>query len=103
MAQQVKRQTNDNRLELRSLELLPRSQIGGRTFDDVVHGQFEAVSDASKIERFLASSLLPLLIGSHLDVRHTRHDGEVIGYPVHHVHVRLEEREILYEDPVDRI
>ena len=36
-------------------------------------------------------------------MRHARHDGEVIGYPVHHVNVGLEEREILYEDPVDRI
>jgi hypothetical protein len=44
-----------HRLELRSLELLPTSQIGGRTFNDVAHGRFETVSDASRVELFLAS------------------------------------------------
>jgi hypothetical protein len=37
-----------HRLERRSLEVLPTSQIGSRPFDEVAHGRFETVSDASR-------------------------------------------------------
>jgi hypothetical protein len=36
-----------HRLELRSVESLPTTQIGGRTFNDVVRGRFETVNEAT--------------------------------------------------------
>jgi hypothetical protein len=46
---------------------------------------------------------LTVQVGSHLGVRHARKDGEVIGHALDRVDVRLEEREVLHEDPVDRV
>jgi hypothetical protein len=67
-----------------------------------------------KVELFLYRRLRPrgscrraddltVQVGSHQDVRHARKDGEVIGHALDRVDVRLEEREVLHEDPVDRV
>ena len=71
---------------LRSAHAERTAPAAGRSRSAAVVVQGRAVADE-----------LALLVRSPLDLRHGRHDAVVIGYAVHHVDVRLEEREILDE------